>query len=100
LQVSYDLDAMVTWRAGIEFDGAIYAGVMALPSASMARKVSADVPQPGLESPLGVPHRHLGDASFVDLVAPSGTSGTAPRGARTVVLSRRGVTATRSRPAR
>ncbi len=45
LQVAYDLDAMVTWRSGIEFDGAIYAGVMALPSASMARKVGAEVPQ-------------------------------------------------------
>lgn len=45
LQVSYDLDAMISWRSGIEFDGAIYAGVIALPSASMARKVSADVPQ-------------------------------------------------------
>jgi hypothetical protein len=54
LQVSYDLDAMVTWRAGIEFDGVVYAGVMALPSASMARKVSADVPQ------LAVP-RHILD---------------------------------------
>ena len=54
LQVSYDLDAMVTWRAGIEFDGAVYAGVMALPSAAMARKVSADVPQ------LAVP-RHILD---------------------------------------
>ena len=54
LQVSYDVDAMATWRAGIEFDGAVYAGVMALPSASMARKVSADVPQ------LAVP-RHILD---------------------------------------
>ena len=54
LQVSYDFDAIVTWRAGIEFDGAVYAGVMALPSASMARKVSADVPQ------LAVP-RHILD---------------------------------------
>lgn len=45
LQVSYDLDAMIRWRSGIEFDGAIYAGVMALPSASMARKVGAEVPQ-------------------------------------------------------
>ena len=45
LQVSYDLDEMVAWRAGIDFDGAVYAGVMALPSASMARKVSAEVPQ-------------------------------------------------------
>ena len=54
LQVSYDLNAIVTWRAGIEFDGAVYAGVMALPSASMARKVGADVPQ------LAVP-RHILD---------------------------------------
>jgi 5,10-methylenetetrahydrofolate reductase len=54
LQVSYDVDAMVAWRAGVEFDGAVYAGVMALPSASMARKVSADVPQ------LAVP-RHILD---------------------------------------
>jgi 5,10-methylenetetrahydrofolate reductase len=45
LQVSYDLDAMISWRSGIEFDGAIFAGVMALPSATMARKVSTDVPQ-------------------------------------------------------
>jgi 5,10-methylenetetrahydrofolate reductase len=45
LQVSYDLDAMLTWRAGIEFDGAVYAGIMALPSASRARKVGGDVPQ-------------------------------------------------------
>jgi len=45
LQVSYDVDAMVAWRAGIDFDGAVYAGVMALPSATMARKVGADVPQ-------------------------------------------------------
>ncbi len=45
LQVSYDVDTMVAWRQGIDFDGAIYAGVMALPSATMARKVGADVPQ-------------------------------------------------------
>lgn len=45
VQVSYDLEAMAAWRAGIAFDGAVYAGVMALPSASMARKVSADVPE-------------------------------------------------------
>src|SRR5436305_3461308 len=52
LQVSYDLDAMISWRSGIEFDGAIYAGVMALPSASMARKVSADVPQLAVPQPI------------------------------------------------
>jgi 5,10-methylenetetrahydrofolate reductase len=52
LQVSYDVDAMISWRSGIEFDGAIYAGVMALPSASMARKLSNDVPQ--LAVPRGI----------------------------------------------
>ncbi len=45
LQVSYDVDTMIDWRASIEFGGAVYAGVMALPSATMARKVGADVPQ-------------------------------------------------------
>jgi len=45
VQVSYDLDTMLAWRADVDFDGAIYAGVIALPSATMARKVSADVPQ-------------------------------------------------------
>jgi 5,10-methylenetetrahydrofolate reductase len=59
VQVSYDRDAMVSWRAGIEFDGAIYAGVMALPSATMARKVSADVSQ------LAVP-RHIVEGLEVD----------------------------------
>ncbi len=45
LQVAYDVEAMVTWRAGIEFDGAIYAGVMVVASASMARKLAAESEQ-------------------------------------------------------
>ena len=45
LQVSYDLDTMLRWRSEVEFAGSVYAGVMALPSAGMARKISADVPQ-------------------------------------------------------
>ena len=52
VQVSYDLDTMLAWRSGVEFDGAIYAGVMALPSATMARKVSADVPQLAVPGPI------------------------------------------------
>ena len=52
LQVSYDVDAMIRWRAGVDFDGTIYAGVMALPSASMARKVSAEVPQLAVPPPV------------------------------------------------
>jgi 5,10-methylenetetrahydrofolate reductase len=52
VQVSYSADTLATWRQGIQFDGAIYAGVMVIPSARMARKLSGDVPQ------LAVP-RHL-----------------------------------------
>lgn len=59
VQVAYDLDAMVGWRAGIDFEGAVYAGVMALPSAGMARKLGADVPQ------LAVP-RHVLDRLEAD----------------------------------
>jgi methylenetetrahydrofolate reductase (NADPH) len=45
VQVSYDVDALARWRDGIDFDGAIYAGVMTLPSASMARKLTSAVPE-------------------------------------------------------
>ncbi|MFN8038709.1 MAG: hypothetical protein U0Q07_05805 [Acidimicrobiales bacterium] len=52
LQVSYDVDAMVGWRSSVDYEGAVYAGVMALPSATMARKVSADVPQLAVPEPV------------------------------------------------
>jgi 5,10-methylenetetrahydrofolate reductase len=42
-QVRYSLDDFLRWRASIEFDGPVYAGVMAVPSLAMARKISADV---------------------------------------------------------
>ena len=44
-QVTYSTDALLQWRSSITFDGPIYAGVMVLPSPTMARKLSADVPQ-------------------------------------------------------
>jgi methylenetetrahydrofolate reductase (NADPH) len=44
-QVTYSIDDLLRWRSSIEFDGPIYAGVMVLPSPSMARKLSTDVPQ-------------------------------------------------------
>lgn len=45
VQVSYAADELVAWREGVDFAGAVYAGAMVLPSARMARKLSADVPQ-------------------------------------------------------
>jgi 5,10-methylenetetrahydrofolate reductase len=44
-QVSFSLDAMLEWRASIDFDGPVYAGVMVVASAPMARKLTADIPQ-------------------------------------------------------
>lgn len=45
VQVSYSVDRLAAWRRSVEFNGAVYAGVMVVPSARMARKLSADVPQ-------------------------------------------------------
>jgi 5,10-methylenetetrahydrofolate reductase len=53
-QVTYSIEDLLRWRASVEFDGPIYAGVMVLPSSSMARKLSADVPQ------LAVPETIIG----------------------------------------
>ena len=44
-QVRFSLNELLDWRAGIEFDGPVYAGVMVVPSAAMARKITADIPQ-------------------------------------------------------
>ena len=45
VQVSFDLEQLLAWRDTVEFDGNVYAGVMVLPSASMARKLVGDIPE-------------------------------------------------------
>jgi 5,10-methylenetetrahydrofolate reductase len=45
VQVSFSVPDLVRWREQIDFDGPVYAGVMAPPSATMARKLSAEIPQ-------------------------------------------------------
>ncbi len=45
VQVAHSLDALLAWRDGARFEGPVYAGVLVLASAAMARKLSADVPQ-------------------------------------------------------
>ena len=52
--MTYSIDDLLQWRSSVEFDGPIYAAVMVLPSSSMARKLSADVPQ------LAVPEAIIG----------------------------------------
>jgi 5,10-methylenetetrahydrofolate reductase len=44
-QVSYSVPDLLRWRESVEFDGSVYAGVMVLASASMARKLSTDIEQ-------------------------------------------------------
>jgi 5,10-methylenetetrahydrofolate reductase len=44
-QVSFSAPDLVAWRRSFDFDGPVYAGVMVIPSPSMARKLSADIPQ-------------------------------------------------------
>ncbi len=65
VQVSYSADALADWRRSIDFDGDVYAGVMVIPSARMALKLSADVPQ------LAVPE-HLVD--LIDREPDAGVS--------------------------
>jgi methylenetetrahydrofolate reductase (NADPH) len=45
VQVSFSVPALLEWRASITFDGPVFAGVMAPASATMARKLSADIPE-------------------------------------------------------
>src|SRR3954463_5583584 len=44
-QVSFDVDRLLEWRANLDFAGPVYAGVMVVASAPMARKLSVDIPQ-------------------------------------------------------
>lgn len=45
VQVSFSVEALLRWRSATPFDGPVFAGVMAPASATMARKLSADVPE-------------------------------------------------------
>ena len=53
-QVGFSLERLLEWRASVEFGGPVYAGVIVIASAPMARKLSADVPQ------LAVPNEIVG----------------------------------------
>ena len=45
VQVDHSIDRLLEWRGSVRFDGAVYAGVLVLASAAMARRLSASVPQ-------------------------------------------------------
>jgi methylenetetrahydrofolate reductase (NADPH) len=45
VQVSFSLPALLDWRSEVVFDGPVFVGVMVPASATMARKLSADIPE-------------------------------------------------------
>jgi methylenetetrahydrofolate reductase (NADPH) len=64
-QVSFSAERLVEWRSSIRFAGPVSAGVLVVPSVSMARKLSADIPQ--LAVPAGIIDRLDAGASGVDI---------------------------------
>ena len=63
VQVSFSPERLLAWRSTVAFDGPVYAGVMVVASAAMARKLGAEVPQ------LAVP------TEIVDLLERDGSAG-------------------------
>jgi methylenetetrahydrofolate reductase (NADPH) len=43
-QVSYSLESLLRWREGVQLSGPVYAGVMVLASAAMARNLAGTIP--------------------------------------------------------
>jgi 5,10-methylenetetrahydrofolate reductase len=44
-QVQFSLEGLLRWRSQLVFDGPVYAGVMVVPSVTMARKLGGDIQQ-------------------------------------------------------
>src|SRR5437764_8232539 len=42
-QVRFSLDEMLEWRAGLDFQGPVYAGVSVVPSGAVGREMGADI---------------------------------------------------------
>jgi methylenetetrahydrofolate reductase (NADPH) len=51
-QVSFSVEHLLRWRETVDFDGPVFAGVMAPPSATMARKLSSEIPELAVPEPL------------------------------------------------
>lgn len=44
VQVTYALDRLVSWRRSLDYEGRVYAGLLVLASARMARRINASIP--------------------------------------------------------
>jgi 5,10-methylenetetrahydrofolate reductase len=77
-QVSFTVEPLLEWRASIDFDGPVYAGVMVVASPTMARKLSADIPQLAVPAEVVAALEHDRDAGVelaCDLVEQIRSSG-------------------------
>jgi len=45
VQIGFSVEALLRWRAAVDFDGPVFAGVLAPASAAMARKLSKAIPE-------------------------------------------------------
>lgn len=78
VQVSFDLDALLDWRASVDFPGPVFAGVLVVASAPMARKLTDDVAELAVPPDLVRRLEHDRDAGVtaaIDLVRGIRTSG-------------------------
>jgi 5,10-methylenetetrahydrofolate reductase len=78
VQVTYTFEELLEWRAAVDFAGPVYAGVMVIASAPMARKLSGEIPQ--LAVPRSITEmlehdRSAGVAFACDLIAKIRDSG-------------------------
>jgi methylenetetrahydrofolate reductase (NADPH) len=70
-QVSFSMADLLQWRDTVVFDGPIYAGVMVVASAPMARKLSHDLPELSVPSSVVArieQDRHQGVEIALDLI--------------------------------
>jgi 5,10-methylenetetrahydrofolate reductase len=51
-QVGFSTQALLAWRSSVDFDGPVYAGVMVVPSVTMARKLAGDIPELTVPDPI------------------------------------------------
>src|SRR4051794_11226612 len=52
VQVGFSVEALLEWRESLEFAGPVLAGALVVPSAAMARKLSADIPELAVPQPI------------------------------------------------
>lgn len=79
VQIGFSVDALLEWRAGMDLDMPVYAGVIVLASAGMARRLASDIPE--LDIPASLVARLEGDRNAgvdmaVDLVTAIRDAGT------------------------